>query len=340
MTTIKYAASALLRRLGCFLFALSACDFARKTKEAPLRLPRAAAGEPPRSGVGTKIVYVIRHGESQWNTAQKRKDPLAMFGQFDHALTMRGVEQAEGLRSRIRSASRYSKARIELERAGIIYCSPLTRALQTALISLAAHPALRSDRAGVVLIPECRELCYPVAGFDSLRGQMGDGIASRAIRRARRVATLRSLGPLERGALHVDASATEEVWWGFESRRGASARLTSFMERLCTSEHGVLIVVGHSLFFQAIFDNFASDEVKRTNPLVRRLSNSKLKNAQMARLTLDCSKPLRETIVSAELCFDDEADGEPKLPKRASLEKMPRGGRRTAATGKLRRLGK
>ncbi|KAJ1448562.1 histidine phosphatase superfamily [Pelagophyceae sp. CCMP2097] len=192
MTTIKYAASALLRRLGCFLFALSACDFARKTKEAPLRLPRAAAGEPPRSGVGTKIVYVIRHGESQWNTAQKRKDPLAMFGQFDHALTMRGVEQAEGLRSRIRSASRYSKARIELERAGIIYCSPLTRALQTALISLAAHPALRSDRAGVVLIPECRELCYPVAGFDSLRGQMGDGIASRAIRRARRVATLRS----------------------------------------------------------------------------------------------------------------------------------------------------
>ena len=46
-------------------------------------------------------MYFLRHGESQWNEAQANRNPVKMFGKFDHALTAEGLEQADRLAKRI-----------------------------------------------------------------------------------------------------------------------------------------------------------------------------------------------------------------------------------------------
>ena len=42
----------------------------------------------------TKRVFFVRHGESQWNRAQRRHNILAMVSAVDHPLTSQGAEQA------------------------------------------------------------------------------------------------------------------------------------------------------------------------------------------------------------------------------------------------------
>lgn len=267
-------------------------------RKRPLRVLH---DKPWASASVTKTVFLIRHGESEWNVAQRNKDPIGMFGTFDHALSAEGAAQAERLRHKIRNATNRS----EFDSASVIYCSPLTRAVQTALIALASHPALRRNGPGVTLVPDIRELCVPLGGFDSIRGQTGRAIGSRVVRRAKRVVDHRLLVPLERGVARLDASEAEETWWGLgEGRRQASRRLTAFMRRLCRSKDDVAIVVGHSLFFQAVFANFAAKELRLTDPVIRKLAKSKLPNAAVARVTLNCSNP-RYPIVAVSRCFDD-----------------------------------
>lgn len=77
-------------------------------------------GPTERPQVSQKKVYVLRHGESTFNTRQDRDaDPL----DFDARLTDRGRRQAATVASHI----------IELT-PDLIISSPLTRALQTAQI--------------------------------------------------------------------------------------------------------------------------------------------------------------------------------------------------------------
>ena len=59
-----------------------------------------------------------------------------MFGKFDHALTAEGVAQAEGLAARILASPRFGAERRGFEAATAVYCSPLTRALQTAALRI------------------------------------------------------------------------------------------------------------------------------------------------------------------------------------------------------------
>lgn len=77
-------------------------------------------GSIERPQVSQKQVYVVRHGESTFNTRQDRDgDPL----DFDARLTDRGCQQAATVASHI----------IDLA-PDLIVSSPLTRALQTAQI--------------------------------------------------------------------------------------------------------------------------------------------------------------------------------------------------------------
>lgn len=117
------------------------------------------------------VLYLVRHGESMWNQAQREKNVRAMMG-FDHPLTTTGARQAEGLRGRWREALRQAdevaaagagKSVLdagampvadsdvdivsEFASAGAVFCSPLTRALQTAAIALRGHPALDAEAA-------------------------------------------------------------------------------------------------------------------------------------------------------------------------------------------------
>ena len=303
----QHLLNAALKKLTLLLAAATLINEAKRKKNAPLKLLPDRTFVATRAREELKTVYFLRHGESQWNEAQANRNPVKMFGKFDHALTAEGLEQADRLAKRIAKTPSWKEERRAFERCTIIYCSPLTRALQTCLVALRDHPCLRASGKGVTLVPACRELCYPVGGFDSIRGTTGLEILRRAVRRAKKVAPKTQLKSISRGTVKVDVSEAEEDWWGPEGPRAVTDRMQAFVDRLRTSEDDDIIVVGHSLFFRTVFDNFASSDAKAKDETLAHLSKKKLKNAAIARVTLNCSAA-RYPIVAVELAFPEEED--------------------------------
>ena len=51
-----------------------------------------------------KRVFFVRHGESRWNEAQRKKDVLEMVSHVDHPLNQTGYMQATCLRAAVAAA--------------------------------------------------------------------------------------------------------------------------------------------------------------------------------------------------------------------------------------------
>ena len=126
---------------------------AAKRAAAMHRVPRAPT--PASLGPHGPQVFFVRHGESRWNEAQRRKDVLQMVSHVDHPLNETGYRQALHLQHAIRNAmskpvNELSSSPTEaaalhaLTTATTVWASPLTRALQTALIGL--RPMLEVSR--------------------------------------------------------------------------------------------------------------------------------------------------------------------------------------------------
>ena len=127
------------------------------------------------------------------------------------------------------------------------------------------------------------------------------------MRRARKVAPSNALAPIVRGTIKVDVSEAEEDWWGPEGARAVTDRLQAFLDRLRLADEDTIVVVGHSLFFRTVFDNFASPAAKRKDSTLAHLGRKKLRNAAVARVTLNCSDA-RFPIVGATLAFPEAED--------------------------------
>ena len=152
----QHLLNAALKKLTLLLAAATLINEAKRKKNAPLKLLPDRTFVATRAREELKTVYFLRHGESQWNEAQANRNPVKMFGKFDHALTAEGLEQADRLARRIAKTPQWKEERRAFERCTIIYCSPLTRALQTCLVALRDHPCLRASGKGVTLVPACR----------------------------------------------------------------------------------------------------------------------------------------------------------------------------------------
>ena len=64
------------------------------------------------------------------------------------------------------------------------------------------------------------------------------------------------------------------------------------------------IMVGHSLFFQAFFTRFMSEEFKTSNPeLSSKLIKSKMNNAAVACVQLDLANTLKPVISDMSFLF-------------------------------------
>lgn len=172
---------------------------------------------PPPPQSQRKTVFLIRHGESKWNAAKRGKNVYRMVREHDHPLNEDGYRQALALQHALRAAvdakesARGSAGSAEvgspssmqqLANAGAMWASPLTRAVQTALVGLA--PILRAEGATLQLKLNVREK-KNFGGFDSIGRVCGAECYKRAL------SELRSLDASEGGPSMGDVSALSNL---------------------------------------------------------------------------------------------------------------------------------
>ena len=194
-------------------------------------------------------VLLIRHAESEHNEAERNWDLKGLLLKRDHGITAAGYAQCDALREyvagqRADAASPWADARLEL------YASPLTRAIQTALIATGGI-----DKP-LVLLPDARELgAGPIAGRDSLGAAVGvleilDRVSDESAR------------PL--AIERVDAARCEARWWSrWEPHVRARRRVDRFLGELADGGDGPAAVVCHSLLIRFILRRHCPDDLAR-----------------------------------------------------------------------------
>lgn len=261
-----------------------------------------------------RTVYFVRHGESSWNKAQSKMDLYEMGRQTDHPLSTKGRDQAENLNSLIEKAENAM-----LLKPDVVYVSPLTRAIQTAVIGL--QKVLSQPGYGeLVLMANAREK-QNFGGFDSKPHAIGSDVIKRTLDEL--VLLYKGKDNMktvvdEFGKLTFDTEEVQDRWWNnvsAESDTQVKARLDAFMAQLKYSPHKTIVVVGHSHFFRAVFKQFLSTEFKETNKeFARQLSTMKLPNCGVAQLDLD---PASESglVTNVELLLGSQLEGDGGLCK-------------------------
>ena len=216
---------------------------------APPPIPRGLGGHP--GGGGVKTIFFVRHGESKWNAAKRGHNVYKMVREHDHPLNETGYRQALSLQTALRNALAASSAASSSNGSGgnngagasaaqlmagaeAYWASPLTRALQTAIVGLS--PILSQPGKTLELKLNAREK-KNFGGLDSIGRVCGAQCYPRAL------AELRALdandgGPtaselMDLSRLQVDPTEVEEEWWneGAEDSESLTSRLDVRRER-------------------------------------------------------------------------------------------------------------
>ncbi|KAH8072170.1 phosphoglycerate mutase [Aureococcus anophagefferens] len=211
----------------------------------------------------TRHVLFVRHAESEHNVAERTHDWRLLL-QRDHGITPAGWGQCAALRCSIADELR-DDASVWARRDLRVYASPLTRAAQTALLSLRDVPALA--RGGLTLVPEARELgAGPVYGRDCLGEAVGGaGIRDRLLAAAATAAGAdRDAFAALVDATPLDASRCGGKWWSsFEPHALARPpRVAALLSELAAGD-GPAVLVCHSLLLRAIFRDHGADDATR-----------------------------------------------------------------------------
>lgn len=146
-------------------------------------------------------VYLARHGQSELNLQQR------ISGQADARLSAKGLEQAQALADVLKQ-----------ETLSAIYCSSLTRAIQT------AGPAAAMHGLQIQTLDDLREI-----GLGILEGRHVDERDPEASRL---------------WAAREDDKQSFSVP-GSEAYPAFAARVLSSLERILDESHGAILIVGH-----------------------------------------------------------------------------------------------
>jgi broad specificity phosphatase PhoE len=169
--------------------------------------------------------------------------------------------------------------------ASRVFSSPLTRALQTALVALEGHPALSSSPSLYASMREFKGL----GGVDSVGIEVGEGILRRTRQELGEI-----LGPERAEALtaagRVDVNDCEQQWWtpihSFDDKHECQERLLDFLATLRYSDGESPIFVGHSLFFKGLVQSRISKMLEKNRPILSgNLQRHRLANATVLALT-------------------------------------------------------
>lgn len=310
------------------------------------------------AGKRHKRIFLVRHGESSWNEAQARKDLPSLIGQHDHPLTMAGFKQARALRDAILSAQ-CSGAAVPLavrQLLGVtaVWASPLTRALQTAMVSMqpltvskCCQPpkpiSLRvnarerqklgsADCTGVATNDECG-----VRAAQQLQQLVTSGITAgpvsatlgRAIRYFFTSSSDESLAANDRAeaaeaaraaaASSLDVTEVQRRWWlsGAEDLAALDGRIATLLEQVEHSPDDSIVIVGHSHFFRQLFRNHLSSALRSNSPaLASTLCDAKLTHCAVA--CCDVNFALHPKVIVGASVLQAEQDAERRYELRVS----------------------
>lgn len=273
-----------------------------------------------------RTVYLVRHGESQWNKAQGKLDIHGMVRTTDHSLSSKGREQAETL-GRLMQAElnkdgggtlrETANANVApMLRPDIIMASPLGRALQTAVIAYGPILAKTSEQHQheLILAPNAKEK-QNLGGLDTHCTKIGQEILQGCQEELQNLYAGSGKEKIIDAVFEHFQYDLEEVnarWWPegqSESTKQLHGRLEEFMYQLLFASHESIVVFGHSLFFQQLMRKYFNESYKQ-NELAQKLSFGKLPNCGVVRLELDPSKMLDGPFLKAELVLGTELSGE------------------------------
>ena len=280
-----------------------------------------------------KTVVFIRHAESHWNRAAKPKRPhlflLALLGR-DHTLTSKGYAQAAALQEALRECKAHGAGNglAAAHDAGTVWISPLTRALQTALVGLL--PVLTREPAPppVRLRPLIKEQRSSIASRDNVGAGTGENIFRRACARLARLPAPpveASLSAMRDVGARSDLAEVQQPWWypRRENRRALHVRTSALIDELRADEHATVVVVSHSNFLKILMEQQLADDGCPERPgLARALQTTKLPNCGVLVCTLESegARPLR----NARVVWPP--DGADTLLAKAAHGRKPKGG--------------
>lgn len=276
-----------------------------------------------------RVVYFVRHAESQWNQAQSKLDLQELTKTDDHSLSMKGCKQCVTVRKTVQEALRRGdKHAKNILNADAFYVSPLTRAIQTAVIAfgpllVANQPrpaAGRPQQRGQLMLMGSAREKQNFGGFDSMSDKKGREILNHTYHEL--------LGLLLEDdesrdevtnafrTLQWDVQDAEEEWWcskASDTAEELDLRLKDFMSQLLYTPHENSVVVGHSHFFRSVFKGFLSEEFREKEVnFTKQLTKEKMDNGGIIRVELDPSRSLLDgPIVNVELVLGSRliADG-------------------------------
>jgi len=230
---------------------------------------------------------------------------------------LKGRKQVEALKNKIEEATRRGNHHArELSQPGVLYVSPLCRAVQTAVIGLG--PSQAEAGGEMVLMAAAREK-QNLGGFDSMSTKRGCEILESTLEELKKVYNTNPEGLQETvelfQRLRFDVHEAQEQWWcegASDSSEQLHARLQDFMAQLLYTPHRTAVVVGHSHFFRSAFKAFLAKELYDEDPqMAKDITTKKLMNCGVARVELDPRRGVEgNPIVGVELVLDTTLDAD------------------------------
>lgn len=264
---------------------------------------------PPK----VKHVFLVRHGESLWNKAQKERDVSGALSQVDHPLSKQGLEQCIKLREKILQAEKkgpteWTDGEAQFFGANLILSSPLTRAVQTTLVGV--QPIVTRLNGSLRLCRNAREQRNR-GGRDTTGAATGEeGIMERVQQALRQAGASEEETTMYTSGIRLDATEVEHRWWNSskESATSVNLRLEEFVEQLRFIQEERIVVVGHSHFFRALLQKNVRDDTMISGVDRKTLLSRKLLNCGVLKLTLDFNSDPDRPICAVEPLLDSGFD--------------------------------
>eukprot|EP00928_Gymnodinium_smaydae_P056326 TRINITY_DN39722_c0_g1_i1.p1 TRINITY_DN39722_c0_g1~~TRINITY_DN39722_c0_g1_i1.p1 ORF type:complete len:479 (-),score=62.91 TRINITY_DN39722_c0_g1_i1:422-1858(-) len=283
-----------------------------------------------------KVIFIVRHGQSKWNQAEKEVDVKGMLETVDHSLSVDGLSQASALAERVKVKHSQASAGIPqmnltprsprtprigdqedapqnvydaFYSAEAFLASPLTRAVQTALIALRHHPKLH--HVGLKLRAELREI-KNLGGMDTIGSARGGAIRTHVhqelqslYQEADAADACKTLARLT--SVPINTNNTEDEWWSDikEDEQDAQERVSELLVQLKLCSESSIVVVGHSDFFRFLCSHFLSSTCRKLYPETSHAFGLyRMMNCGVAALCVDFSLPIEACITDIFPMFE------------------------------------